>query len=130
MQKPHPPIYLAAFSPQGLKRAATQANGWNPAVVPLDGMKPMMEALKGFAQEAERNPSEVEVVVRGFLNVTEKPLDDDRPIFNGSLEQTNSDIAAIRELGVDELFFDLQFSPEGTSVDGILSRMEKMRKLV
>src|SRR2546426_6003155 len=29
VQKPHPPIYLAAFVPQALRRAAVYANGWN-----------------------------------------------------------------------------------------------------
>src|SRR3954452_2556512 len=34
VQKPHPPIYLAAFAPPALKRIATSAQGWNPVMVP------------------------------------------------------------------------------------------------
>ena len=30
VQKPHLPIYIAAFAPAALKRDATMANGWNP----------------------------------------------------------------------------------------------------
>jgi probable F420-dependent oxidoreductase len=30
VQKPHPPVYLAAFAPPALKRLATMADGWNP----------------------------------------------------------------------------------------------------
>src|SRR6266568_2511091 len=39
VQKPHPPIYLAAFSPRALKRIATLGDGWNPVAIPADAMK-------------------------------------------------------------------------------------------
>ena len=129
VQKPHPPIYLAAYSPGALKRAATMANGWNPAGVPVGGMKQMMEGIKGMAQEAGRDPSEVVLVVRANLLVTDEAMGEDRWIFTGSTEQIKSDIAATRELGAAELFFDPTFSPGGTSVEGFLSRMEQMREL-
>jgi len=35
VQKPHPPIYLAAFAPPALKRVATLADGWNPGRIQL-----------------------------------------------------------------------------------------------
>ena len=38
VQKPHPPIYLAAFATAAMKRLATVADGWNPVMVPVDGM--------------------------------------------------------------------------------------------
>ncbi|MCH7998435.1 MAG: TIGR03619 family F420-dependent LLM class oxidoreductase [Chloroflexi bacterium] len=129
VQKPHPPIYLAAYSAGALKRAATMANGWNPAGVPVDGMKQMMEGIKGMAQEAGRDPSEVALVVRANLLVTDEALGEDRWIFTGSSEQIKADIAATRELGAAELFFDPTFSPDGVSVDGFLSRMEMVREL-
>ena len=129
VQKPHPPIYLAAFSPGGLKRTATMANGWLPAGMPADGMKQMMEGIKGMAQEAGRDPSEVVLVVRANIHVTDEALGEDRWIFTGSSEQIKSDIAAAREVGVAELHFDPSFSPDGTSVDGFLSRMEQMKEL-
>ena len=129
VQKPHPPIYLAAYSAGALKRAATMANGWNPAGVPVDGMKQMMEGIKGMAQEAGRDPSDVALVVRANLLVTDEALGEDRWIFTGSTDQIKADIAATRELGAAELFFDPTFSPDGVSVEGFLSRMEQIREL-
>ena len=38
VQKPHPPIYLAAFAPAAMKRLATMADGWNPTGLPLEAM--------------------------------------------------------------------------------------------
>ena len=129
VQKPHPPIYLAAFNPAGLKRTATMANGWLPAGLPADGMKLMMEGIKSMAQEAGRDPSEVALVVRANLLVTDEALGDDRWIFTGSPEQIKSDIAATREVGAAEIHFDPSVSPDGVSVEGFLSRMEMVREL-
>jgi probable F420-dependent oxidoreductase len=129
VQKPHPPIYLAAFNPAGLKRTATMANGWLPAGLPPDAMKQMMAGLRDMAQQAGRDPNELEVVVRANILVTDEALGEDRWIFTGSSEQIKSDIAATREVGAAELHFDPSVSPDGTSVDGFLSRMEQMREL-
>ncbi len=82
-----------------------------------------------MAQQAGRDPAEVEVVVRANFNMTEEPMGDQRPIFYGSAEQIKPDIAATREIGAAELFFDPTFSPDGVSVEGFLSRMEMVREL-
>ena len=129
VQKPHPPIYLAAFNPAGLKRTATMANGWLPAGLPPDAMKQMIAGLSDMAQQAGRDPNELEVVVRANILVTDEGLGEDRWIFTGSSEQIKSDIAATREVGVAEIHFDPSVSPDGVSVDGFLSRMEQMREL-
>ena len=129
VQKPHPPIYLAAFSPGGLKRTATMANGWLPAGLPPDAMKQVIAGLSDMAQQAGRDPKELEVVVRANILVTDEALGEDRWIFTGSSEQIKSDIAATREVGVAEIHFDPSVSPDGVSVEGFLSRMEQMREL-
>ncbi len=129
VQKPHPPIYLGAFTPAALKRAATMANGLNPVAPSLDLMKQMIDGLKGMAQQAGRDPADLEVVVRANLLVTDAALGEDRWLFTGSSEQIEADIAGTRELGADELFFDPTFSPDGVSVDGFLTRMEQMKEL-
>src|SRR5437588_3939734 len=46
VQKPHPPISLAAFAPAALKRLAKFADGWNPVAIPVDGMAQMFGAVK------------------------------------------------------------------------------------
>src|SRR5262249_9038834 len=77
VQKPHPPLYLAAYSPGALKRAATLANGWNPTGVPLDGMKQMMAGLKEMAKAAGRDPASVELVVRANLAIAQQAVGED-----------------------------------------------------
>jgi probable F420-dependent oxidoreductase len=130
VQKPHPPIYMAAFAPAALKRVAELANGWNPVAIPVEGMAQMIQQLRDMAKAAGRDPSELEVIVRANVEVTEKPLGKDRFIFTGSIEQIQEDIRATRSLDVQEVFFDPVFSADGQSLDRFLKRMEQLRKLV
>jgi probable F420-dependent oxidoreductase len=130
VQKPHPPIYLAAYSPSALKRAATVANGWNPAGVPLDAMKQMMAGLRDMAKAAGRDPASVEVVVRANLLIAQAPLGKDRWIFTGTLEEIKADIAAVRTLGASEVFFDAAFSPGMRTEGDYLRVLEEIRRLV
>jgi len=130
IQKPHPPIYLAAFTPGALERSARLANGWNPVMLPIDAMKQMTDSMKNMARVAGRNPDEMETIVRANIYETTKPLGNDRVIFHGSREQIAADLAATRDLGVAEIFIDPTFSPAGQSVDGFLSTLEQMREIL
>lgn len=130
VQKPHPPIYLAAFAPPALKRLATMADGWNPVGVPVAGMEQMFGAIKQMAKEAGRDPSALALVVRANLETTDKPLGKERMLFSGSVEQIKEDIAACRGIGAHELFFDPTFMPEAQAMDRWLAIMEQVRGLV
>lgn len=129
VQKPHPPIYLAAFAPAALKRVATLADGWNPTGIPVEGMAQMFTAIKAMAAQAGRDPSALEMVVRANLHVTDKPLGKDRPIFSGSLEQIKEDTAACRAIGAHEVHFEPGFAGTST-LDGWLKVMEQLRSFV
>jgi probable F420-dependent oxidoreductase len=128
VQKPHPPIYMAAFAPPALKRLATAADGWNPVAIPVEGMKQMFAGIKQMAKEAGRDPSSLVMVVRANLEITEKPAEKGRAIFTGSIEQIKEDIAACRSIGAHELVFDPTFYAK--SLDQWLSLLEQMRRLV
>jgi len=129
-QKPHPPIYMAAFAPPALKRMAAMADGWNPAGIPVAGMADMFAAAKQMAKEAGRDPSSLSLVVRANLGITEKPLGKERVIFSGSLEQIKEDIAGCRAIGAHELFFDPTFMPGAQSLARWLALMVQVRELV
>jgi alkanesulfonate monooxygenase SsuD/methylene tetrahydromethanopterin reductase-like flavin-dependent oxidoreductase (luciferase family) len=80
VQKPHPPIYIAAFAPPALKRVATMADGWNPTGLPIEAMAQMFGAIKQMAEAAGRNPKELKMIVRGNL-VETRSRQQDRAIF-------------------------------------------------
>lgn len=130
VQKPHPPLYLAAYAPGSLKRAATMANGWNPAGVPVDGMTQMMAGLREMAKAAGRNPASLELIVRANLGITPQPLGKARRIFSGTLEEIKTDIAAVRALGASELFFDAGFLPGMRTEQDYIKVLDEIRHIV
>jgi len=130
VQKPHPPIYMAAYAPAALKRLAAMANGWNPVGIPIDGMAQMFGSVKQMAKEAGRDPSSLELVVRANLEITDKPLPKERWIFSGSMDQIKEDLAGCRSIGAHEVHFDPTFSPGAQSLESWLALMEQMPKLM
>jgi probable F420-dependent oxidoreductase len=122
VQKPHPPIYLAAYTPPAMKRVARMANGWNPAGVPIAGMQQIWAAIQKMAEEAERDPAELSMIVRANLFITESPLGNDRFVFTGSVDQIREDLAECEKIGAEEVFLEIGFTPGGQS----LSNWEKL----
>lgn len=126
VQKPHPPIYMAAYTPSAMKRVAQEADGWFPVGIPIGSIAQMFEVIKGMAQEAGRDPSTLELIVRANVEFSNATLGKDRTDFTGTLEQIAGDIVATRKLGASELLFDVQFSPGVEGVDDIVARMEQL----
>ena len=130
VQKPHPPIYLAAFAPPAMKRLATMADGWNPVVIPIPGMQQMFEGIKQMAKEAGRDPSKLAMIVRANLEITDKPLGNDRAIFSGTLEQISDDVRGCAKIGAEEVFFDPAFGTNGQSLDHWLSLLDQLKGMM
>jgi probable F420-dependent oxidoreductase len=130
VQKPHPPIYLGAFAPAALKRLANVADGWNPVFLPIPVMTQMFDSIKQMAKEAGRDPSALVMVVHAILELTDKPLGKERPIFSGSFDQITDDVRGCAKIGVGEIFFDPAFSPGGQSLDRWLSLLDQLKGLI
>jgi probable F420-dependent oxidoreductase len=130
VQKPHPPIYLAAFAPAALARIAKLADGWNPVAIPVDGMNQMFESVKEMARAAGRDPSKLELIVRANVEITAKARPADGMIFTGTLAQIKEDVEGCRHIGAHEIHFDPTFQPGAQQLDRWLGLMEQLRKLV
>jgi probable F420-dependent oxidoreductase len=128
VQKPHPPILMAAFAPASMKRLATMADGWLPVALPVPAMKQMWDGIKGMAKEAGRDPSKLQLVVRANFAIGEAQ-GDGRMIFTGSEEQIKQDIKDVRELGADEVHFDPTTGPQGDTAKGWFQSIEHIREL-
>lgn len=126
VQKPHPPIYLAAFSPAAMRRVAVEANGWNPAGIGIEGMRAMFQSLGETAERAGRDPRALELIVRANLWITNRPITGERIVFTGDTEQIAADIAATREIGADELFFEASALKSVKSVADLLTATEQL----
>jgi probable F420-dependent oxidoreductase len=126
VQKPHPPIYMAAYTPSSMSRVAKEADGWFPVGIPIGGIPQMFERIKEMAPGSGRDPASLDLIVRANVEFSEVTLDKDRADFAGTLEQIAGDIMATRKLGAAELLFDVQFSPGVEGVDDIVARMEQL----
>jgi probable F420-dependent oxidoreductase len=130
VQKPHPPIYLAAFASGALNRIARLADGWNPAGIPVPGMRQMFDNVKKMALDAGRDPSKLQLIVRANVEIHDKPRATDGTIFTGTLQQIGEDVDACKALGAHEIHFDPTFTTGGQRIDRWLDLMEQLWKLV
>ena len=129
VQKPHPPIYMAAYAPGAMKRVATQTNGWLPVGIPVEGMRQMWEGIRSMAREAGRNPDDLKLIVRANTAVLPEAQGEGRYIFVGSKDEVKADIQACKELGAHEIEFDPTSGPQGETVQGFIETAELMREL-
>jgi probable F420-dependent oxidoreductase len=126
VQKPHPPIYMAAYTPAAMKRVAKEADGWFPVGIPISAVGQMFDGIKSMAKETGRDPVKLELIVRANVELSRAPIEKDRADFTGTLEQIAKDVVATRQVGAAELLFDVQFSPGVETVDDMISRMEQL----
>lgn len=108
VQRPRPPLLLAAYTPAGLDRVARRADGWIPAGLPTEAIAPMFGAIRDMAVGHDRDPDGIQLVVRANAHVTDRSLGVDRPAYHGSIEQVIDDIDATRATGAHEIIVDLQ----------------------
>jgi probable F420-dependent oxidoreductase len=120
VQRPHPPIYLGAFTPAGLKRVGERADGWMagvkvPGGVSLDMLTWQRRAIDDAARAAGRDPSAIHTYVR--INVAERtPMD-----------KVADAVVLLADNGYPDAFVDLMYVATGTDahlewVEGLLAQ--------
>ncbi len=129
VQKPHPPIYMAAFTPSAMKRVAAEANAWLPVGIPLSGLGAMFDSIRDMAKEAGRDPSALELIVTAGVEIHKKPIQKERTEFTGSLEQIGEDFATARKLGAAEISIYAQFLGSGETAEDLVTRMEELWRI-
>lgn len=106
-----PPVLLAGDAPDALDRVARRADGWNPAGLPIDRLGPMWATVRERAAAHRRDPEALELVVRADVDITDAPVDGDRPPYHGTVEQVAADIADTRRAGAHEVILGLRGDP-------------------
>jgi probable F420-dependent oxidoreductase len=129
VQKPHPPIYMAAFTPSAMKRVAAAADAWLPVGIPLSGVGVMFDGIKKMAKEAGRDPSALELIVTAGVEIHNTPIEKERMEFTGTIEQIGEDFAAARKLAAAEIAIYAQFLPPGETAKDLICRMEDLWRI-
>ena len=120
---------MAAYTPAALARVARVADAWMPVGVPLEGMRSMIAQIRSLARDAGRDADAIELIVRANVHITDQPIESDRFMFTGTLEQIAEDVAASRDLGAAGLAVDVTFSPDTQTVDDFLARADDFWRL-
>lgn len=120
------PVLLAAGNERSLRRLARRADGWLPSYVTNEQVRSVRRRLAELAPEYGRDASELTVTQRAGTRVTDRPIDGERPPFNGSLEQIVEDLHAAQEAGVDEVLLDTQLTAR--DVEGLTEASRVVRE--
>lgn len=102
VQRPGPPVYLAAFSAAGLRRAGRRADGWMgvvevPHLVRPDALSWQRKTVDAAAVEAGRDPSAIGSVVR--INVAPE----------GTIDDVARVVGVLADNGFTDVFVDLLY---------------------
>lgn len=111
VQRPRPPVLLAAYSPAGLERIARRADGWNPAGLPIEQMRSAWATVRDMAAAHGREPDALELVPRATLTLTDRPAGPDRRPCTGTLAQVIDDVEALRRVGAHEVVIGIAGDP-------------------
>ena len=130
LQRPRPPIYMAAYAPAALARVARLADGWMPSGVPLAAVGPMMEQVRRQAREAGRDPDALELLVWAFVDVRDQPAGEGRPDWVGSLDEMRRDVETARGLGATELVFAPGYGTGELSLETYFGLLDQLPQLV
>lgn len=118
VQQPHPPLLMGASVPAALRRVGRLAEGWiTSSRQDLRRVGEDITTVREAAAEAGRDPGALRFIVRGVVRLGPEVTDREgrRRLLTGSAEQVLSDIAALGEQGVTEVFVDPNFSPDVVS---------------
>jgi probable F420-dependent oxidoreductase len=102
------PILLAAATRKAQRRLVDHADGWMPVALSAESLAKQWQELQDMAAERGRTEP-VQTVVRTNARYSAKGYEgSDRQPFHGSVDQIVEDLAAYNEVGLDEIFVDLQ----------------------
>ncbi len=122
-----PPILLGSFAPAALERAVRIADGINPSAWSWEMLDQTVTAYRKQVQEAGKPVDKALVVVRANGQLSKQPVPDPRPILSGSIEQIQEDLARLRSMNVDHIFFDMNSSETPPTIDEQLRLLEQLR---
>jgi probable F420-dependent oxidoreductase len=107
VQEGGPPILIAAMGKPAVERAGRLGFGLNPLAPSWEALEAAVGAFREAARAEGHDPATLPVVVRANTAVGAEVAEDGRPPLAGSPEQVAEDLKRLREMEVDELFFDM-----------------------
>ncbi|NRQ31980.1 TIGR03619 family F420-dependent LLM class oxidoreductase [Nonomuraea sp. NN258] len=101
-----PPLYLAGFAPEALRRIGRRGDGWLTAALPVPALTAMWRTVRQSAEDAGRDPDALRIVLRSNPIITGEA--GATPPRSGTVAQIAGYLAQAAEAGVHEVVLDLQ----------------------
>jgi probable F420-dependent oxidoreductase len=129
-----PPVLLGGMAKPALQRIGRVADGWvTSSRTDLSKIDQLIAVVRESADAAGRDPQKLRYICRGVVRAgTPVPgPDGQRLLLSGSYDQIRADTRRLGELGVTEVFYDLNWDPLIGSPDvGAESAIERGRELL
>lgn len=107
LQEGGPPIIIAAMKEAAVERAGRLGLGLNPLAPSWEALEATLDFFRNAAQKAGHDPQGLPVIVRANTAVGKEYAPEGAPPLSGSHEKIVEDLERMRELQVDEVFFDM-----------------------
>jgi probable F420-dependent oxidoreductase len=125
LQDGGPPIIIAAMKEAAVERAGRLGFGLNPLPPSWEALEEALGSFRNAARKAGHDPEGLPVIVRTNTAVGEEYAPEGTPPLSGSHEKVVEDLGRLREMGVDEVFFDM--NRYAVPVDEQLRLLERLR---
>jgi probable F420-dependent oxidoreductase len=102
-QRPHPAIMVAGESDDTMVLASRQATGYLAPFGPPGEVAARVSRLGEICRKDRRDPSEVEVFMLAPVSLSEAPLDANRQLLTGAIDQVWDDMRQFARAGVEHL---------------------------
>lgn len=112
------PLLLGGTADAALRRAGRIADGWiSSSRTDLTRVGRSIDLVREAAAAAGRDPDTLRFVSRGVVRLTGSPGGPDRRPLEGDVAQVLDDLAALDQVGVTEVFLDLNWDPRAVGDD-------------
>lgn len=107
-QRPRPPILLAGFTPEAMRRIGQRADGWLAVPFPIPALRDAWRLIRDEAAAAGRDPEALSMVVRANPVFVNRDSDPEQVPHQGTITQFRAYAMKAAEAGATELLIDLQ----------------------
>lgn len=135
IQKPHIPIYLGGFSPNTYSRIVNyDANGWlgvTAGALDLEYVENTIKTIKDMANKTNKDPNKFEVILLTYPNIIDsknQSNEGQRFPLTGTIDNIDSDIQRIKQMGVGHIIFGYNFVSIGRDVDNMIDKTKELSK--
>jgi probable F420-dependent oxidoreductase len=123
-----PPILIAAMKGAAIERAGRLGFGLNPLPPSWEILETSLDSFRKSARAAGHDAAALPIVVRSNTAVGKVYAPEGEPPLSGPHEKVVDDLTRMREMGIDEVFFDM--NRYAVSVDEQLRILDRLRSAV